>query len=57
MIETLNDALSLATIIGLIIFCIGLVIASYSSHRKKKIIEMENEYYDYSDDDDTDDSS
>lgn len=55
MIENLNDFLSLATIIFIILGCIYYAISIFSRHHALKIELMEDEYYNFSEDNDEED--
>ena len=55
MIESINDLLSLSIIILLVAISGYFVVITFSKHHARRIMEFENEYYDYNDDDISDD--
>ena len=55
MIENLNDFLSFATLVLILIGCIYYAFSIFSIHNAKKIELMEDEYYNFSDDSDEED--
>ena len=55
MIENLNDFLSFATLVLILIGCIYYAFSIFSIHHTKKIELMEDEYYNFSDDSDEED--
>ncbi|MCI5774432.1 MAG: hypothetical protein MR210_07725 [Erysipelotrichaceae bacterium] len=56
MIENMNDFISLAVMIAVIVACLIFMISVFSQHHAKKIQQLEDEYYNFTNDnDDSDD--
>lgn len=50
MIENMNDFLSLIFLVFIIGACLIFMISVFSQHHAKKIRQMEDEYYNFTDD-------
>ncbi len=56
MIENINDILTISIIGLLIIICALYTFSVFSKYHARRLMELESEYYDYSDDNIDDDT-
>ncbi len=56
MIENMNDLLSMISLVLVIFICLFFAFNTFSKHHAKRLMELESEYYDFSDDDSDDDT-